>query len=140
MDSTMADDGATIPAFWETKLFDGGTPFYSKKYKKAHVRLENQAGLVAYVAYRFNSSGGWSETAITVNSSLLTWIMDDASEITTWSEGYGFPYEDVTDQFIPIQNVGRPRTIQFRYRNNDDDAQAKWIYASYRYRIRDKYK
>jgi len=140
MNDGLNDNGSTIDAEWISKLIANQTPFFAKKYKKIYTRIISQTGLIVYVAYRFSTIDAWSEIALSIERTELSWILDDGSEIEEWDEGYGWPFEGSEDQFIAVTNAGRPRTIQFRNRISEDDAQARWIYQAYRYRIRDKFK
>lgn len=140
VDSGYDDDGESIAAFYETKLFDNNRPFFSKKYKRIFTRAFGTGSMTVYMAYRFTTKGSWNEVSIALVGTTLSWVLDDDSEVTLWDEGYGFPLEDITDSFEGVENTGRPKTIQIRNRCDSDANQARWIYQAYRYRLRDKFK
>ena len=140
MFSGYNDDGTAIDAYYNSKLFNDKRPFNIKKYKKDYQRVENNALVTYYWAFRFSTNDAWSEEAIVLPSSDLTWVMDDDSEIEEWDEGYGFPLEGAEDTFNAITNSGRPRTIQFRNRISEEDGRGKWIYHFYEWKLKNKFK
>ena len=140
MFSGFTDNGTAVEAYFTSKLFDNGVPYFSKRYRRLYTRIINATGLTYYVAYRFSTTAGWNEQALSIAETALTWVMDDASEITEWSEGIDWPFEGAEDDYTPLSNTGRPKTIQFRNRISSSVAQGQWIYQAYRLRVRDKFK
>lgn len=135
-----SDNGSAIAAYFTSKLFDHGVPYFSKRYKRLYTRIINQAGLVYYVAYRFSTTAGWSEQALSISETVLSWLLDDSSETDIWYEDIDWVFEGSEDEYTPISNTGRPKTIQFRNRINSDAAQGQWVYQAMRLRVRDKFK
>lgn len=136
----LTDDGEDIDAYWISKLFDGGTPFFQKRYRDIYTRVENTTNLTYYTAYRFSQNDAWTEFTLEFPTTDLTWILDDGTEVTDWEEGFAWPVEGTEDNYHAIEQSGQPKTIQFRNRVSENDAQAKWVYQAYRFKQKNKFK
>lgn len=110
---TKGLNGEAQSCYFVTKFFTDNIPYYVKKFKKLFVNLKLEQTTTFQMAYRFTPYGTFVDEADTLTSGSIDLIYDDLSE-GGFSEGYSF-YSPVSGEvFADIENVEKPRGIQFK--------------------------
>jgi hypothetical protein len=106
-------NGEAQDCYFITKFFYDNVPYYQKKFKKLFVSLKLEQETTFQLAYRFDPYGSWIDEEDTLTTGDIDWTYDDATT-GGFSEGYSFYAPVSGNVFADIENVERPRGIQFK--------------------------
>jgi len=101
--------GEPQEAFFVTKYFTENVPYFNKKYKKFFSNLKTTQNIYITAFYRFVPYGPWTEKVISLSTGGY-----DFEEGFGFAEGFGLAALGQGTQYTDIENVEKPRGIQYK--------------------------